>query len=123
VTSPPVARGYVASESCRTRVGKRVRGRGLGAAKNFAAGAGTSHLVTADFNAERKDDVAAQNYDARTVSDGRVDLVQASETDGSIRVFLGNGDGTFWTLAPSPRGKVQFPRAFGQEIGDTWELT
>jgi hypothetical protein len=50
----------------------------LSLAGNFVAGSGATGLVTGDLN-----------------GDGKTDLVVANAADGSVSVFLGNGDGSF----------------------------
>ena len=69
-------------------------------ATNYPAGSSPQALVSADFNSDTKLDIAAVN------------------SDGSVRVLVGNGDGTFQSAVNSAAGAGQLSLAVGDFNAD-----
>src|SRR5262249_42086433 len=70
-------------------------------AGNFVAGTGATGLVTGDLD-----------------GDGKTDLVVANAVDGSVSIFLGNGDGSFQKPQTFPTGVTRVGLMLADLDGD-----
>ncbi len=82
------------------------------AASTFATGGGVGALAVADFNGDGKLDIATANF--RT----SLDRFHPGIIESDVRIFLGNGDGTFQAAGSFPAGIGPISLAVGDFNGD-----
>jgi hypothetical protein len=82
-------------------------------AQSYAAGAGRRSVAVGDFNGDGKLDLAVAGYGLYVDYYGNVHII-----DETVRVLLGNGDGTFQPAQSFPAGKSPRSVAVGDFNGD-----
>lgn len=82
------------------------------APSTFAAGGGVGALAVADFNGDGKLDIATANLDTSP------DRFHPGIIESDVRIFLGNGDGTFQAAGAFAAGVGPISLAVGDFNGD-----